>query len=208
MELWMDCVHSSSAHSDQPQPVPGNDKRCPPWNLAESFWMLAENERMPSSLYLQSWARCVGHFAFCAEFLQYSLPPIAWGKEGGKVNFGPKNGLFSFFFFMWKTIDGRGMAFCKCVPHNVGQDCWHDSETHRTFPKVSPCKLTANWHPDLSFLNTTPQRRTRRCSVRQRTICTAVDWWRSSWLSTCWWRTSCCSICLSPYSSECTSPNL
>ena len=62
----------------------------------------------PPHKFLQSWPKCVGHFAFYAEFLQYSLLPpppcnvgqllggpfllndIAWG-ERGMVGFGPKN---------------------------------------------------------------------------------------------------------------------
>ena len=78
---------------------------------------------------LQSWLKTrVGHFAFYAEFLQYSLPPLqCWEtlqqgfpseQQDLQAGFGPKD-----FCFWWRTIDCRGIAFCKSVPYNFSQDC-------------------------------------------------------------------------------------
>ena len=81
------------------------------------------------TVYLQSWPKCVGHFAFYSEFLQYSLPPLcdvgrlfsncpfltknfAWGK--GKVDLAHRT-----FFFHVKTIDGRGITLAARVSHII-----------------------------------------------------------------------------------------
>ena len=91
------------------------------------------------------------------ELLQYSLappfPPDAMLDDssaslslrttlhgGGKVGFGPKNVCFQ------KLIDGRGSAFCKLVPHNLGQDCLNVEIKHN-----SACNFHSIQRMDVKF---------------------------------------------------------
>ena len=80
---------------------------------------------------LQCWTRC--QLAF--PFEQHCM-----GEEG-KVEFGPLRTFVS----MWKTIGGRGSAFCKSVPHNFGQDCRGGLTINELF-WYSVCKTQPSLH--------------------------------------------------------------
>ena len=125
----------SWSHSNEPHNMPLDLVY---WVRSDSYdnymhmykFKLLHTAKSSDSVELQSWPKCAGHFfpAIVAPPLRSNVGRL-FGKsfpfEPNCVGGGWKrqNLAQRTFVSMWETIDGRGIAFCKSVPHKFGQDC-------------------------------------------------------------------------------------